>query len=166
MNLPEFLIGYATFAMILLGLVATGVIPRTRWGMRRSANGLGRVHMHAPDYYVQTGQSALGVLAQERTECLLKWAMFLTVIGAFVSKTRWFFRQLEFIGHAAEIVVAAREGFDRDQYLHAEAARTYRSAAYGGAFDHLDLDGMKRALRRRFWIAGALVAVQTGIRMP
>lgn len=159
---------YPAFAALWLTLVACGFIPRTRWNQGATVNNLGRVHMQAPEYYIETGQSMRGVYAQERIECWLKNLMFFSVIGLLVIRTRFYFRQSEFIGHAAEIVVAGREGFDRDKYLHNEAAVTYRNTAYKGIFDHLDLDGMKRALRRRFWIAHILIALHAVAlaRMP
>lgn len=150
---------YAAFTLVMLVLVATGIVPRTRWNTDASANNIGRVKMHDLAYYTKTGQSALGVHAQERIECFLKWIMFLSVVGVVVMKTKWFFRQSELIGHAAEVLVAGDDGFDRAVYLHDEAARTYLGSAYKGVFDNLDLEGMKRALRSRFWIARVLVTI-------
>ena len=156
------LLAYPAFALFMLVLVATGVFPRTRWNSKESYNQLSRVLMQPAAYYASTNQSIHGVHAQERVECFLRWLTFLTVVGAVVLNTRWFFRQSEFIGHAAEIVVAGRNGFDRDEYLHDEAARTYRNrGSYKGIFDHLDLEGMKRALRKRFFIARVLVAINS-----
>ena len=132
MTLLECVIGYAGFALLMLALVVTGTFPRTRWNASGSYNGLGRVQMAPAAYYAETGQSMRGVHAQERVECFLRWLAFLSVVGLLVLNTRWFFRQSEFIGHAAEIVVAGRHGFDRDTYLHDEAARTYRNTAYKG----------------------------------
>lgn len=152
---------YPAFAVFMLALVATGLFPRTRWNAGQSYNRLSRVLMQPASYYASTNpsQSMRGVHAQERVECFLRWLALLSLVGVPFMRSRGFFRQTEFIGHAAEIVVAGEHGFDRDTYLHDEAARTYRSAAYKGIFDHLDLDGMKRALRKRFWIARVLVAI-------
>lgn len=155
------LLAYPAFALFILALAATGIFPRTRWNANQSHNRLGRVLMAPALYYTNTNQSMRGVHAQERVECFLRWLALLSLIGVPFMRSRWFFRQTEFIGHAAEIVVAGKHGFDRDEYLHDEAARTYRSAAYRGIFDHLDLDGMKRALRKRFFIARVLVAINT-----
>ncbi len=147
-------LSYGGFAAFMLALVATGIYPRTRWNGTASQNRLSRVEMQAPAHYTATNQSMRGVHAQERVECFLRWVMLLSIIGIIPSKTRWYFRQSELIGHAAEIVVA-----DTAAYLHEEAARTYRSAAYEGIFDDLELEDMKRALRKRFGIARMLVAI-------
>lgn len=157
MNLSTFPIFYAGFVCSFLTLVAVGVIPRTKWGMPATLNNLGRVHMQTAGYYLETNQSTVGVHAQERVECFIRWVMFFTVIGAVISLSKFYFRQSEFIGHAAEIVIAEREGFQN--YLTEEAARTYRNSAYDGIFDHLDLEQMKQSLRRRFWLAKFLIAV-------
>ncbi len=148
------LTAYAGFAAFMLVLVATGIFPRTRWNAAASQNRLSRVEMQPAAYYAATNQSMRGVHAQERVECFLRWLALLSIVGIPFMRSRWFFRQSELIGHAAEIVVA-----DTAAYLHEEAARTYRSAAYEGIFDDLDLDEMKQALCKRFGIARVLVAI-------
>ncbi len=150
------MIAYAGFAVFMLALVATGIFPRTRWNAAASQNRLSRVEMQPAAYYAATGQSMRGVHAQERVECFLRWVALLSILAIPFMRSKWFFRQSELIGHAAEIVVA-----DTPTYLHEEAARTYRSAAYEGLFDDLEMDGMKQALRKRFGVARVLVAINS-----
>jgi hypothetical protein len=153
-------LAYPAFALFMLVLVATGVFPRTRWNGTQSGNRLASVEMHGPEYYTATNQSMRGVHAQERVECFLKWVMLLSIVGIIPMKTRWFFRQSELIGHAAEIVVAGKHGFALDTYLHDEAARTYGNREdYAAVIGDDTLDEFKRALRKRFFIARVLVAV-------
>src|SRR5688500_14830694 len=102
-------------------------MPRTKWGTDEKANALGHVHMTTPEAILASGQSPRGCHAQERVECFLKWVLFLSIAGVVVLKTRWWFRQSELIGHAAEIVSAT--GFDREAYLQAETARTIGNSA-------------------------------------
>lgn len=168
MTLQTFAIGYAAIALILLALVAFGVIPRTKWNQNASLNNLGRVHMRNATYYTATGQSMLGVLAQERTECLLKWIVFLSLIGVPVMKTQWFKRQMELIGHAAEIVVGGWRGaVYRETYLQAEAVRTFNNRVSYPWVTRYDAAGeLADDFRSRFWIARALVAIQPGVRLP
>lgn len=156
---------YAGFAALVLTLVATGIMPRTKWGTTQSANNLGRVHMRTPEYYAATGQSMRGVHAQERVECFLKWVLFLSVVGVAILKTGFWFAQSNLIGKAAEIVAA--KGFDREAYLHAETDRTLNNPSYP-VFAGWTHDELARAFRRRFLIARVLVfinAIAIG-RMP
>ena len=156
---------YAGFVAIVLTLVATGIMPRTKWNTQESANNLGRVHMRNATYYAATGQSMRGVHAQERVECFLKWVLFLSIAGAIVLKTRWWFKQSNLIGKAAETTSA--KGFDRTAYLHAETDRTLNNSSYP-VFAGWTHDELARAFRRRFLIARALVlinAIAIG-RMP
>lgn len=158
---------YAGFVALVLTLVATGIMPRTKWGGDEKSNALGHVHMTTPEAILASGQSPRGCHAQERVEYFLKWVLFLSGVGLLIIKTRWWFRQSELIGHAAEVVAA--KGFDQEVYLQAETARTIGNVeSYGKAFPGWAHRELAAAFRRRFLIARVLVlinAIAIG-RMP
>lgn len=153
------MINVALIVLPILFLVITGLFPRTKWNQSDSFNSLFSVRMRPVSYYKASGESIKGVHAQERVECFLRWFTTLSIIGVLFVNSKWFLRQSELIGHASEILVAGREGYNFEEYLEAEALRTYRAKAYKGVFDGYSLEQMKRALKSRMWIASILVAI-------
>lgn len=164
----------ALFAFVTLILPITGVWPPVLKNRDGAHNNAIRITMTPPER--NPHESWRGILAQEVVEYWLAWAgalllsipaclilleaglpFYFTPLVIFICYL-WRFpgmKQLEYIGHAAEVVVAGEDGFDLEAYLHAEAARMRHPAAYKGVFT--PDDRLADKLRLRFGIARFLV---------
>lgn len=161
---------YAAFAAVFLLLPILGFWPIIVRGNRNS-NSPYHIILRAPDHPMFQRQSYRGVRAQEVIEYWLRWvpailtgAVILPFLPAGVPilialfATMWvripaLLRQLEYIGHAAEVEVAEREGFP--DYLRAEAERMW--SAYDGLFQHLTVSEIAAKVNARRPIARVLL---------
>jgi hypothetical protein len=147
--------------------------PVTRNG-ERTVNTLFHIGMKPAEFYALKGEDMRAVFAQELVEWWFKWAVVFSIAGsvfwlvrdfafaerAVLSFLGWgagivatvlLHKQVEWIGHAAEVLVA-----NRPEYIAEEAARM--KLGYGGMFKG---DDVEAGLRKRFWIARILIAILT-----
>lgn len=176
------------FALCFVILIASplGVFPKVKWDGTASESGWVHIMMHPTIYYRNTGQSKVGVYAQERVEQWLKWFALLApsialsvtaylfisenvaigaalgglIIGLIYKNSALFNKQLELVGHTTESIVAGRNGFDFETYLEEEAERTLGNSIDYPFFKGLNLDEMIETMKKRIWISKLLIAFQ------
>jgi hypothetical protein len=174
---------YLAVAAGLIAAPVLGLWPRVQI-TGRPFNGLYFITMHAPDDPVWRGRSWRGIVAQEVIEhwialtaavllaAPLAWLArdvpghgavalpAIVVIWRIVRGAAWSNRQIELIGHMAEIVWAqGRERYGPD-YLPAKAQDIYVAAdLYGAAFKGWSALDIAEGLERRRALAGFLIAV-------
>lgn len=175
---------FAITAALLLILPLFGFLPRVKWHSNQAVNNVFLLEMPAPAHYEANGQSMIGVYAQERVEFWIHWLtnlLFMApgayaidrygpvgvigllagfLVAALVRNTNAYDRQSELLGHATEVLVAGRNGFDHDSYLLEEAARTVNNpSSYGTMFKSYTVLSFAKAMQRRMWVAKILVGL-------
>lgn len=173
---------FITIAAALTLLPIAGLWPRlTISESEGPRNGLFLLRMPRADNPLWSGQSRRGVMAQEVVEQWLAavWTVLIAAplafalrdlpgygaipcalivpVHAVLRRWSWSVRQLELIGHAAEVVVAEEE-FGRIGYLLGEAESVHQwHAAYGSAFAGMSIIQIADAMAARRPLARVLV---------
>jgi hypothetical protein len=161
---------WAAIIAAWLILPVLGLMPRARRGTL-NANNLWGIQMRDPATQTQPHRA---IFAQEVVEWWIKWAvgailsapaayylastefwfvapMIVPVFAAIWPRFRFGQRQLELLGHAAELYVAKADAV----YEGKEAATMQRR--YDGIFAHITVEEIIKAMRRRRWLANILV---------
>lgn len=161
------MIYYAIFVTLWLGLPILGVWPPVKHNSDGSTNGMLFITMRPREYYPAHNQVYEAVFAQEIAEWWLKWAVAFVLAAPVMYMFKFhlatvlvpmlaycwkipLIKQLEYIGHAVEVLV----GEDTlPNYLTIEADKMRRT--YEGMF----ADDIEAELQKRFGVAKTLIAI-------
>lgn len=164
------MIYYLLGAALWLLLPILKVWPPVFRDKERTCNTMLLITMRPQEHFDRQGYSYQACLGQETVEWWLKWAVALPLAIPIIALVDhpiayaspvltyiWslpFKKQLEWIGHASEVLIAKSIGWDEEDYLAYKAG--WMPGAYEGMFEGDDIKG---GIRKRYGIARVLIAI-------